>query len=1019
MKTHVVRGATLRQTVLAAALAAVLSPALASPNGLVISQVYGGGGSTSTSASYKYDFVELHNGSTGPISLEGMSVQYNSAKGTNAYSVATLPAVTLQAGQYFMLRLGSISDTIKGGDFAYDHTGGIAMSGSAGRVALVSNASAIAASATIATDADILDMVSYGGGTAVNPTEGTVAGGTAVNTAAIRTPVCNDTDVNGTDFTIGTPAPHSMADAPVTCSNFNAPIVAQCPASFNAPVTVGNSADIAAYDLDGRVTSAVITSAAVPGLSLQNVTPAANEGDAASATLVATAAAAEGTYPVTIQFGNDQAQTKTCTVSVNVRTYPAYAIPAIQGSGDKSPYENQFVKATGVVTAKVGSGFFLQDANGDGDPSTSDGVFVFSTLHRDEVNVGDEATVYAKVQEYVPAGTASVTELSAVDVVTVQSSGHSIAASNLGDLPDLNLSKYQGMLVHFNNPLYISQSDYLGSRGELSLSSGSRLEQPTNRYPFGSAEYTAMVAANAKNLIVLDDGLFVTPDSIPYLDAQNTRRAGDMVTSLTGVLDYGTYGGSGVGYKVQPTEAPVFGSANPRPLEPELAPGNVRVASANVLNFFTEFTNLTDVWGNTTTGCYIGSGIKPSNCRGADNLDEFIRQRDKIVRALLTIDADAYGLMEMQNNGEKSVNYLVESLNAAAGYTAYAAVPVAGSDLDGKDANGNPLRTTGTDAIRVAIIYKPGKLTLVGAALTDKDPMNNRAPVAATFKASNGGKFSLVVNHFRAKGSCPSGANAPAAEVDFGEGCWNQTRINQANRLTSYFLPLVKSSAGSDNVLVVGDLNAYGKEDPILALEAAGLQNQIERFIRPRELPHSYVFGHTAGYLDHALVSAALAPQVADVAEFHNNADEPEVLDYNLNDGRPQDFYEANAYRASDHDPVVVSLNLAATFTDVTSAVQVARSGILLNRATGKYTGTVTIKNVSSAPITGPVQLQLNGLPAGVTLSNASGSHNGVPYITVTGGNLAPGASASVSTQFDNPGKVSIGYTSSVFSGTF
>ncbi|MFL6674979.1 MAG: hypothetical protein ACJ8LG_17005, partial [Massilia sp.] len=152
--------------------------------------------------------------------------------------------------------------------------------------------------------------------------------------------------------------------------------------------------------------------------------------------------------------------------------------------------------------------------------------------------------------------------------------------------------------------------------------------------------------------------------------------------------------------------------------------------------------------------------------------------------------------------------------------------------------------------------------------------------------------------------------------------------------------------------------------------------------------------------------------------EWHNNADEPDALDYNLGD-TPQDPYVKDPFRASDHDPVVVSLNLTPTFVDVGASVKIAQSGLTVNRLTGKYTGTVSFTNTSGAAINGPLQFVLQGLTAGVTLDNKSGDQNGSPYITLPSASIGAGATVSVTTTFTNPSKASIGYTPTLFSGTF
>jgi hypothetical protein len=242
--------------------------------------------------------------------------------------------------------------------------------------------------------------------------------------------------------------------------------------------------------------------------------------------------------------------------------------------------------------------------------------------------------------------------------------------------------------------------------------------------------------------------------------------------------------------------------------------------------------------------------------------------------------------------------------------------------------------------------------------------------------------------------------------------------VLQAKRLFNYFIPTVVAAAGDPDVLAVGDFNAYGHEDPIAYLTDNGMVNELERFVRPNGTPYSYVFDGQSGYLDHALASSALDPQVAGVTEWHNNADEPDAIDYNLGD-TADDPYVNNPFRASDHDPVVVSLNLAPAYTDVTASVKIVPGTLGYNRVTGKFSGNVTFTNTSGAALSGPLQYVLQGLPAGVTLDNKSGDFNGAPYVTLPGTTLAPGATVTVALTFTNPSKTTITFTSKLYSGTF
>jgi len=984
-----------RMTVLAALLAGLSAPVFAAPGGVVISQVYGGGGNSG--ATYKNDFVELLNTGDTAVTLNGWSVQYASSAGTT-WQVTKLPAsVTLAAGQYYLVHEAAGS----GGTDALvpDTTGTIAMSATAGKVALVNSTTALAGAKPVD---NVVDFVGFGSTASYYEGSGPTAGPS--NTLAVlrKNSGCLDSNDNSSDFVTGAAAPRTTASDRVSCSGvaLPQPIVLACPGSVGIDVGTGTTAPLQASDADSIVNSAVISKGAVAGISLTGFVPATVDNRTATANLVIASSLPAGTYPVEITFANDGNQSASCTV--NVAVTGSLTIPQIQGSGLTSPYANTVQTTSGVITKKLGSGFYIQDPQGDGDPNTSDAIFVFGSPGA--ANEGDLVRVTGTVTEYAPNGSArSFTELKDVSAVAVLGSGYAITPVNI-DLPT-ELSHYEGMLVRFANPLTVNGNSYLGDRGELVLASGRR-ESPTNRYRAGTAEANALIAANAQNMVILDDGIFTVPAHIPYLAADKTVRAGDTVTDLAGVLDFGAIGGGGGWYKLQPTQAPVISRTNAREDAPVVVAGNVRVASANVLNFFTTFTDGTDAWGRTGQGCTIGNTTSKSNCRGADNMTEFVRQRDKIVDELKAMNADAVGLMEIQNNGDLTVGYLVDALNQAIGAPtptyAYVAKPAA----------------TGTDAIRVAMIYKPAVLTPVGGALSDGDAINNRAPMAQTFKLNaNGAKFSLVVNHLKSKGGC-GGAGAGDTDSGDGQGCWNATRIQQAKRLFNYFIPTVVAAAGDPDVLAIGDFNSYGHEDPIAFLTDNGMVNELERFVRPNGMPYSFVFDGQSGYLDHALASSALNPQVAGAAEWHNNADEPDAIDYNLGD-TADDPYVNNPFRASDHDPVVISLNLAPVFTDVTASVKIAPGVLGYNRVTGKFTGSVAVTNTGSTALAGPLQYVLQGLPAGVTLDNKSGDFNGAPYVTVPGASLAPGATVSVALTFTNPSKTTITYTSKLYSGTF
>jgi predicted extracellular nuclease len=601
---------------------------------------------------------------------------------------------------------------------------------------------------------------------------------------------------------------------------------------------------------------------------------------------------------------NSSTATINCGVTPAPTPAPAPApskvsIPAIQGSGATSPLAGQTVQTEGVVTRVSNNGFYMQALVGDGNADTSDGILVFTST-APTVVAGQLVQVTGTVTEYSTGG-GYVTELSSPSTISVLGTGYTITPTPITLPVTGGLERYEGMLVTLSGPLTVNQNYYQARYGQLTLSAGGRLETPTNKYRPGSQAQT-LTTDNAARRIVLEDGSSLqNVNPTPFTGPTGSLRGGDVIGTITGVIDYGpsTSTASGPGdYRIVPLSISSlsYTTSNPRDSVAPALTGNVRLASFNVLNFFTTFTNGNTASGLTGQGCTEGSSNSSSNCRGADSLAEFTRQRAKIVEALAAINADAVGLMEIQNNTVAAQN-LVDALNAKVGAGTYAVVP------DG--ANGS-----GTDAIKVAIIYKPARLSRYGASVSDASAINNRPPLAQTFAAVNGEKFTFVVNHLKSKSSCPS--SGVDADQGDGQGCWNNTRVQQATQLRS-FVAQLQTSSGSNDVMLVGDFNAYGQEDPVYNLTSSGYVDQAGRF---SSFAYSYVYDGAAGRLDQAISSATLSSKVANTQHWHINADESIAQDYNLENKQPActtcatDPYTVSAFRASDHDPVIVDLNL-------------------------------------------------------------------------------------------------------------
>ncbi|MBU9338883.1 ExeM/NucH family extracellular endonuclease [Burkholderia multivorans] len=562
----------------------------------------------------------------------------------------------------------------------------------------------------------------------------------------------------------------------------------------------------------------------------------------------------------------------------------ATPIADIQGPGAPSPLAGQNVSIEAVVTADFGGtdgfgGFFVQQADPQrrNQPGVSEGLFVYAPKAR--AKAGDLVHVTGKVEEKY-----GQTQLTLSGAIAVCANGQTVTPATLTlpvESPNA-FAAYEGMLVRLPQTLTVTDNYELGRYGSVLLSNG-RLRTPTSVVPPSQAQ--TQIDANARNRLILDDGSNKqNPASVPYpapqLSAANTLRTGYTVRDVQGVLEV-RYGA----WRVQPVPgaaAPTFDArANPRTNAPARDPhANLRVASFNVLNYF--------------NGNGLGGGFDDPNNRGAKTYQEFQRQEAKIVSALKALDADVIGLMEIQNNGYGELS-AVRQLAAKLG-GAWRVVDPGTSRLGG-------------DAIAVAMIYDSRKVEPVGRAATLAIDDKNRQPLAQSFRRIGGKQaLTIVVNHLKSK-NCPDATSDDLDQGD-GQGCWNPTRTRAAAKLADWLAGTPTGVAGQ-GVLLIGDFNSYTYEDPIRLLESRGYRNLVSRWIGANA--YSYVYNGEAGYLDHALASLPLASHVKAVHEWHINADEPVALQYTLaykSAEQQQTYYAPDAYRSSDHDPVLIDIAL-------------------------------------------------------------------------------------------------------------
>lgn len=568
----------------------------------------------------------------------------------------------------------------------------------------------------------------------------------------------------------------------------------------------------------------------------------------------------------------------------------AILISSIQGAGSASPLLGSNVSVEAIVVASFQStnqigGFFLQEPDNlsDNNPATSEGIYIPSTT---AVAVGDRVRVSGAVAE-----TFNLTQITPTKVSICASNQTLPSVTGIGlPLDNANeLEAVEGMLVSAPQTLTVNETYALGRYGEVLLADG-RLPQPTNIVAPGPAA-NAQQAQNNLNKIVLDDASNKqNPDPVifpaPGLSATNTLRSGYTVTGLTGVITYDFSE-----YRVLPTIAPNFVATNPRTAAPKIAANaNLKVASFNVLNFF--------------NGNGLGGGFPTA--RGANTVVEFDRQKAKIISALVGLNADVIGLLELENDGfdnYSAVAELVAALNTATGTNQWVYI--------------NPgLNKIGTDEIAVGIIYRKDRATAIGqTAILDSAidsqfiDTKNRPTLAQSFRATQGrGVITVAINHLKSKGSDCNDLNDP--DTGDGQGNCNITRTQAAQALTNW-LSRKPTNVNDGDYLIIGDLNSYAKENPITTITNAGYVDLINKFGGAEA--YSYVFDGQAGYLDHGLATTSLSAQVLEAADWHINADEAISLDYNTefkSTSQINNFYANNAYRSSDHDPLVISLKL-------------------------------------------------------------------------------------------------------------
>ncbi|WP_411733613.1 ExeM/NucH family extracellular endonuclease [Paeniglutamicibacter sp.] len=603
------------------------------------------------------------------------------------------------------------------------------------------------------------------------------------------------------------------------------------------------------------------------------------------------------------------------------------SIEKIQGTGAASRMVGEQVTIRAVVTGAYAEGgirgFYVQGAGTGSEVSAegSSGIFVYSPSGVAKVAVGDHVEVSGTVGEYF-----GLTQLSAsASGIAVLTEPADAVKPLAIDIPssDTERERFESMLVDPQGQWTVADNYSLNQFGEMTLAEGSSkilpgertLRQATDAFAPGSAGAQALEAENQRRALVLDDGAtlnFLGSNNnksvpLPYLSAGHRVSVGAQAT-FTGpvIMDYRYEL-----WRLQP-QGQVTGAedadipavfAQTTAEEPAEVGGNLSVGSFNVLNYFT-------TTGSQLSGCtyYTDRAGQPvtvrggCDARGAANEENLQRQQAKIVSALNTFDADVVVLEEIENSArfgldrDHALGTLVEELNRAAGKQQWKFVP-------------SPVAVPADeDVIRTAMIYKNIEVKPIDESVILDDAAfdNARDPLAQAFQRVGGNaqtRFLVVANHFKSKGSDPKDGSANADRGD-GAGAWNAARVEQAKALVG-FAEGLKKERNTNKVLLAGDFNAYSAEEPIQVLAGAGYVD-----LGAAADTRSYLFGGRTGSLDHILASREVAQQVTGQDIWNINATESVAYEYSRYNYNVAQLFSPDQFRSSDHDPVLVGLEL-------------------------------------------------------------------------------------------------------------
>lgn len=1034
----------------------------------VISQVYGGGGNGG--ATLRYDFIELYNPTNAAVDLSSYSIQYASTTGPAggaAWAVAPITG-TIQPRKYFLIQacIGNVGSTngalLPTPDFTLPNTDSAscapAIAAAAGKLALVSNITALAgpfgtaaglagSSCPTVNVGAIVDFVGFGAAATCSEGTGTTATPTATLSAtlsAVRSASNDDTGNNSLDFSAVTPNPRNSSSGGTTPPTATLGLATATASPASVTAGVGTTLSVTVTPGSGSTGIAVSANLGSVGGSTAQAFAPGSTANVYTFQLNIGAGVAANTYalPVTVtdQQGGSAAGTITLTVVAPVTTV---AIPTLQGN--RNAYLNSTVTTTGVVTAVISNGFFIQTPSSTpGSTGVAEGLDVFTST-RPTVSRGDNVTVTGKLVLF-PLATASHTpalEISA-PAITTNSTGNPLPAPIAlpANFPTpaggiYQLTKYEGMRVTVPSLTTVSGTDgFLTESTETVTSSGefyavaTGVARPFREPGLDFRDFPATTCptvtnctstttnagvARPANLTLYDDNpeRILVESSSAGGTALNLT-AGAVLTNVTGVMDFtystdSPYGDPARFFLDAGTLTSTNVVASPLTVTALPLPGanQFTVAAFNIERFF-----------NTTAAdnFYYDNILKaPQKIAAANSVvvtaDAYARRLKKVSLAIRTVlnNPDILSIEEVENASVlRDIAAQIDAdttTGTKPGYVAY------GTD-------NSTTYTNDIGGISVGFLVKPSTVNV--SAVEQMGAQTVFTPTGATAAQTLNDRPSDVLHATinRGAGTVPYPVTVISNHLRSLSGINTSANTRQKKELQAEMLATLIQTYQSkgEHVVAVGDLNAFQFSDgytdtlgtitgnvgngvavqPGTAIVSPAAADLITKL--PANQQQTYTEFGNAQVLDHVVVSADIAAS-STIAVAHINADFP-LTSYND---------ATTAARESDHDPVLTYLALPApvlsatlTGTATFASTQVGRTSagqVLTLMNTGQ--GPVPVTAVT---ITGDFA-QSNNCPSSLPI-NSSCTINVVFRPTVSG---ARTGSAGVTSNVFCPSGVVIG----------